>query len=159
MKECIFKFSLCLLVLVMTLSVNGQNKKNEKARKNVAIEKENVKDSKSDLKKAKQNLSEAKVDSAVDYQNFKQEAEAKISVNKSKIAELKTKRANDDVDSREKYNKKVANLEEKNNKLQTKINNASNTKSVNWTSFKREFRHDMNEIGQAFKDLGVDNAK
>jgi len=29
----------------------------------------------------------------------------------------------------------------------------------NWESFKREFNHDMDEIGQALKDLTVDNKK
>jgi hypothetical protein len=28
-----------------------------------------------------------------------------------------------------------------------------------WVSFKREFNHDMDEIGKAFEDLTIDNKK
>jgi hypothetical protein len=32
-------------------------------------------------------------------------------------------------------------------------------KQSDWESFKREFNHDMDELGQALKDLTVDNKK
>ena len=60
---------------------------------------------------------------------------------------------------KEKYDKKVSALEQKNNDLKKKIEASNNTQSSKWSSFKREFNHDMDELGHAIKDIGVDNKK
>jgi hypothetical protein len=54
---------------------------------------------------------------------------------------------------------KFAALEKKNDELRKKLDNCDATKTDNWTSFKEEFYHDMNELGQAIKDIGVNNEK
>ncbi len=100
-----------------------------------------------------------KINDAEDYQKFKKEAEAKIADNKEKIGELKTKKANESKEVKAKYDKKVAALEQKNNDLKKKVDSCNDPKDSKWTSFKREFNHDMDELGKAIKDIGVDNAK
>ena len=54
------------------------------------------------------------------------------------------------------YAKNIENLEERNRDLKTRIG-AYETNQSDWESFKREFNHDMNEVGQALRDLTVNN--
>jgi len=56
------------------------------------------------------------------------------------------------------YEKRIANLEEKNKNLQLKLDGYETNQS-DWESFKSEFKHDMDEFGQAFRDITVDNKK
>lgn len=146
--------TLCAVCLI-TISISSdaqQNKKAEKARSD-------VKDAKKDLDDANADLRKAGIDSTEDYMIFKRDAEKSIEENKRSIAELKNKKWNATADEIEKYNKKVASLERRNDKLQRQINEMDDAKSSNWQSFKREFKHDMNELGKAIKDIGVNNSK
>ncbi len=145
MKTQILKLSVTAAMVVISFTAFSQeDKKSKEARKDIA--------------EAKKDLKEAKADSAADFQEFKKDAEIKIADNKKKIAVLKAKKASSNKDDDKKYNDKVAALEKKNNELQSKIDGCSNTKTSKWTSFKHEFNHDMEELGHAFKDTGVDNA-
>lgn len=110
-------------------------------------------------KEARKDEAKAKADSAADFQAFKKDAEVKINENNKKIAVLKAKKASDNKETNEKYNKKVAALQVKNTELKDKIDRCDETKTSMWTSFKKEFNHDMEELGKAFKDIGVDNEK
>lgn len=108
---------------------------------------------------ARKDLKEAKIDSAEDFHKFKKEAEIKIKQNQEKIAELKAKKSNDNEEIKKKYDKKVLTLEKKNNELKNKIRKADGTKTSMWASFKREFNHEMDKLGDAFKDMNADNSK
>jgi chromosome segregation ATPase len=146
MKKTILKLTVTGIMLASGFtSFSQENKKAEKERKNVA--------------EAQKDLGEAKADSAADFQAFKKDAEEKISSNKTKIAELKAKKSTENKETKAKYDKKVLALEKKNNELNSKIEQCGNTKTSKWASFKREFTHDMDELGHAFKDIGVDNTK
>ena len=146
MKNKILTLAMTGAIAIVGLSATAQeSKKAADARKEVAS--------------AKKDLREAKIDSAADFQKFKKEAEGKIKENQMKITELKAKKSNDSKEVKAKYDKKVFALEKKNNELKSKIKKSSGTKTDMWTSFKREFTHDMEELGHAFKDLAVDNTK
>lgn len=146
MKKANLSITILIVMVITSASVFGQeNKKAENARK--------------DIKEAKQDLREAKIDSAEDYQKFRKDAEMTIKANDQKIMELKEKKSSENKEMNEEYNKKVQALEMKNNSLKRKLETSSTTKSSGWASFKREFNHDMNELGHAFKDIGVNNAK
>lgn len=134
-------------VIAMTVfTVVGQeNKEASKARE--------------DLIEAQTDLREAKIDSAADFQKFKMEAELKISENDEKIAALKEKSWNEKKDTEQKYEEKVAALQQKNDNLKKKIKESDATKTSKWSLFKREFNHDMDDLGRAIKDLGVDSTK
>ena len=145
LKNTILTLAISALVAGSSLTVQAQqNKKAAKARK--------------DLKEAKLDLREAKIDSAADYQRFNSEAHVLIMENDKKITELKAQKANDNKEIREKYDKQVMDLEKRNNDLKNKIKGSPTTKTDKWASFKREFTHDMNELGRAFKDIGVNNS-
>src|ERR1700741_2038982 len=93
-------------------------------------------------------------DSLEDYKKYKKETEKKILENEKKIADLKIKKLDGTKEENERYTKKVAALEEKNRELKKRINDYPNSKNAKWDSFKREFNHDMDELGKALKDLG-----
>ena len=50
-------------------------------------------------------------------------------------------------------------MEQKNKDLKVKMDAYKNDVSSDWQSFKREFKHDTDEIGKVLKDLTVDNKK
>jgi exonuclease VII large subunit len=109
---------------------------------------------------AKEELSDArKAATAEEWKAFKDESELKIKDNEIRIAELKTKikKSGNELDAV--YEQKINNLEQKNKALQAKIDAYGNDLSSDWESFKREFNHDMDEFGSAFKDLTVNNKK
>lgn len=133
---------------ILALSIHGmaqQDRKSEKARKNVA--------------EANKDLREARLDSAADFRKFKQEAELSIRENQKKIAELRTRKAHENKEMKDKYDRKVLALEQKNNDLKKRIEKSETTKTNMWSSFKSEFSHDMNELGHAITDFGVDNKR
>lgn len=140
MKNKIMTFTITGVIAVMSLSAIAQeDKKAAKARKEVS--------------EAKKDLKEAKVDSAADFQRFKQDAENKIRDNQNKIALLKAKKADDNKEIRDKYNKKVLAIETQNDELKTKIKEANTTKTDMWSSFKRGFNHDMEAVENAIKNI------
>jgi len=125
---------------MMGISVSAQqDKKAQKARK--------------ELEGAKQDLKEAKVDSAADFHRFKKEAELQISDNQKKIDELKAKKSDESQAVREEYDKKVAAVEVQNNDLKKRIKESNNTKTNMWTSFKRGFHNDMEALEKAIRDI------
>ena len=94
------------------------------------------------------------------YHKFKARAQEQIRENEQKISELKKKKKEDTQEIVEKYNKRVAELEEKNAELRSRIANYdTNKKGQKWDTFRREFDRDMKELGQALNDLGKDNVK
>mgnify|MGYP001558199855 CR=1 FL=1 len=146
MKKTILKFAVTTCIMVMSLTSFAQQDKNaEKERKNVA--------------EAQKKLGEARADSEADYTTFKKNAETKVSEIQGKIDEVKAKMSKESKEVKKKYNKQVLALEKKMDALKKKIGKISDTKTEKWVSFKHEFTHDMDELGHAIKDIGVDNKK
>jgi hypothetical protein len=50
-------------------------------------------------------------------------------------------------------------LEQKNAALKSKLNTYENNAQSDWESFKREFNHDMDQLGNSLRDLTVNNKK
>ena len=82
----------------------------------------------------------------------------KIKENEVRIAELKVKMKKPGKILDPLYEKKIEMLEQKNIDLKAKMEAYEKNQS-DWESFKREFNHDMDELGSALKDLTVDNKK
>lgn len=103
------------------------------------------------------NDSIAKIDFA-EWEDYKEETNKTISENENRIIALKLslKKAGKDLDKT--YQKKVKELEDKNTALKIKIKDYK-INETNWESFKTEFESDMKGIGEAFKDLTLDNQK
>ena len=121
---------------------------------------EKVDSAKVDVQDANKNLKEAQQNAAkeAEWQTFKTETLVKIKDNETRIADLKAKLKQSGQKFDAAYAKKIDELEAKNIALQQKLGVYEKSQS-DWEAFKREFNHDMDEIGRAFQDLAVDNKK
>ncbi|MEI6409535.1 MAG: hypothetical protein WCR52_09145 [Bacteroidota bacterium] len=116
---------------------------------------------------AKQNLGDVQKAAALEAQKtanaeawktFKTESEETIRQNENRIVELRLKTKKNGKIINAMLETKIAAIEQKNKDMKTRIDNYDKSQS-DWESFKREFSHDMDGLGQAFKDLAVDNKK
>ena len=121
---------------------------------------EDVKEAKQDLREAekKENVEAENSQNSEEWKTYKSEQEARIKVNEARIEELKVKMKNSGKVGDEVYSKKIEYLEKKNNELKSRINEYDRNQS-GWPAFKREFGHDMDELGRSLKDFSVDNNK
>ena len=126
-----------------------------------------VDDAQTKVQDAKKDLNTAQDDAAVtaqkaaaneEWQLFKTQSEAKIKENDLSIAQLKEKMKSSGKKLDDMFTKNIESLEKKNKDLSDKIANYDKGRS-DWEAFKREFNHDMDEFGNAFKDLTVNNKK
>lgn len=99
-------------------------------------------------------------DNSKEIEKFRNETNEKIKENEKAIADFKERMSKEKQEVREKYDKKIAQVEQKNKALKKKLADykEGNEKS-SWQSFKREFNHDMDELGKGIKDLTVNNVK
>ena len=84
----------------------------------------------------------------------------KIKENELRIAELRAKIAKPGTGQKsDSMNQnKIVNLKQRNDLLKAKIKTYESN-HTDWESFKREYNHDVDELGNAFKDLTIDNKK
>ena len=93
-----------------------------------------------------------------DWDAYRKEQVEKIRKNDERIAELKKQKANTDKTVNAAYQKRIDALQQKNTELRSKITEYKYNESK-WEQFKREFNHDMDELGKSLKDIGKDNVK
>jgi septal ring factor EnvC (AmiA/AmiB activator) len=119
-----------------------------------------VQDAKQDLKEARQDAVAAHTAAtAEEWQAFKTDVESKMKANETRIAELKAemKKTGKKMDAA--YSKSIDDLEQKNKAMKERLDTFGNNAQSDWASFKREFSHDMDDLGNALKNLTVDNKK
>lgn len=109
-----------------------------------------------DANKELENASKAYL---VDIENYRKETESRISVYDQIIVDAKAKMENEKNAAKDEYKIIIADLEQKNNDMKRKMSDYKADGKEKWESFKAEFSHDMDELGQAFKDLTVKNVK
>lgn len=120
---------------------------------------ENVKEKREEIKDAKHDLKVAKEEYIEDVNNYKKDKAENILENEKIIADLKVKYELEKKNSKNAYGTQIAELEMKNAEMKIKMNSYQPSGQENWIKFKREFSHDMDELGRAFKDLTVNNSK
>ncbi len=112
-----------------------------------------VEDAKENVQQANQDLKDAQAEYEKEWQQFKSDAELKISANEKSIDELKVEIKTAGKKFKAKYEKEVAVLEQKNIELKKKISEYKYEGKDKWEEFKRGFNHDMDLVGKALKDL------
>lgn len=112
-----------------------------------------VKNSNQDVLQAEEDLRKANVAYEAEVAIFKKETRKKIEANKLSIAEFKARIANQKKEAKEDYLKQVAALEDKNTDLQKRMDDYKSDIKENWQSFKAQFSKDMNDLGEAMKNL------
>ncbi|MBA4319580.1 MAG: hypothetical protein C0412_14355 [Flavobacterium sp.] len=154
MKKIIFFLAITTFIVGTTVvGCKSTTKEEIESQEKVDVAEQNLKDAKDSLVVAK------KAATAEEWQTFKNQTDSVISYNEAQIAELKLKMQKTGKSVDAKYQKNIDILEQKNKDLKVKVDTYKNDANSDWQSFKREFNHDMDEIGQAFKDLTVDNKK
>jgi hypothetical protein len=118
-----------------------------------------VEDAKKDVIEAEKDLDIANEVYQNEIENYRKETLTKISDNDKIIADYKLKIKDEKKDVKLANEKKIAELEQKNIELKQKMNDYKANGKENWEIFKKEFNHDMDELGKAFKDLTVKNVK
>ena len=116
-----------------------------------------VEDATVNVLKADKDLLVAKQELNAEYPAFKTDAELQIAENDKRIAELRVqlnRPGKAPLDGMRK--KRIDELNKKNAELRARLNGYEKAPS-DWETFKREFKHDMKGIGEAFKDLGTKN--
>ncbi len=154
MKKAIF-------TLALTMFVAGTNLTSCKStdQKKMDEAKENVEEAKQNVKEAEQNLDTAKMEYDSQYESFKNESEEKITANEDLISRLKEDAKKAKKETKVKYENAIADLEQRNDAMKTKLRDYKREGKEEWQSFKREFNHDMDELGKALEDLTKNNVK
>jgi hypothetical protein len=111
------------------------------------------------VENAEDNVRGTEKTSISDYQQFKLDADQKITDQEKNIAEYKARIAQEKMENRADYEQRLVELENKNSDLKKKLADLKDDGQDTWVSFKNEFNHDMDELGKAFKDLTVENVK
>ena len=112
------------------------------------------------VEQAREHLKEVREEQQSEkWLEFKSEVDQKVAANEMRIAELKEKMQQSGEKMDAVYAKRVDELERKNNEMKAKIAVFQERSESDWESFKREFNHDTEELGNALADLGKDNAR
>ncbi|MGM0621697.1 MAG: hypothetical protein ACQETJ_11675 [Bacteroidota bacterium] len=147
MKKIVFTLAATAFIAgIFLTSCNSSSQKIENAEDNVQDAKEAVVDAKSDLNQAYQ-------DSITEFQQFKTDFQNQISANEKTIAGLKLSIADASQEDKVLYEKKLAELEEKNNDLRIKLAEYKEGETDQWQSFKMEIKRDMDELGKEFSNF------
>jgi hypothetical protein len=151
MKKLVFNLAATVFFAgILFTSCNSSSQKIENAEDKVLDAKEAVIDAQSDLNLARQ-------DSVTEFQQFKTDFQNQISANEKSIAGLKINYVGANKESKVLYDKKLAELEVKNNDLKIKLAEFKEGETDKWQTFKMEFKRDMDELGKAFSDFTVSN--
>lgn len=121
--------------------------------------KEEVADASKELSIANNNLDEANLAYKADIENYRQATADKIAANEKSIAEFNTRVDLQKKEAKAEYKMKIAELEKKNSDMKKKMDEYKEDGKDNWEKFKTEFSHDMDELGNAFRDLTIKNTK
>jgi septal ring factor EnvC (AmiA/AmiB activator) len=108
---------------------------------------------------ANTNLEQANEEYEAEINQFKFEMAEKIEANDKSIADFKARIAQQKTEAKEDYQKKIAELEQKNTDNKKRMDDYKASGKENWAKFKSEFTRDMEELGNAFSDLAVNNVK
>lgn len=117
-------------------------------------------------KKAADEVNDAKEASDKAYQaylgevdKYREESSARIAANKQAITDYNLSVQASKKKMSEDQARRIADLEARNERMQKKLDEYKAEDQTKWQSFKQEFGRDMDELGQAFKDLTVNNVK
>lgn len=105
------------------------------------------------VKDAKENAEEANEAYLEEIENYKAEQWEIIKANELALEEMKAVSEEEAATISEDYETLVADLEAKNEALKTALKDYEAEGESNWKEFKKEFSHDMDELGTAFKDI------
>ncbi|HRH50637.1 MAG TPA: hypothetical protein PLP23_17920 [Panacibacter sp.] len=144
---------------------------NDASKKDMGDASKNIKEANADVKEAVIDANDtAKANTIAAWKVFKNESDTAIAVMERQVVVLEGKIAKANTKEKEKLNTDLNKTKEKLHELKEKLQqrNAAFENDINKfdatvvsknESFEREFKHDMDELGTAIKDLFKDNVK
>jgi hypothetical protein len=144
--------STCMLGAVLTGCNSPSAQKVENAE-------EKVENAEQKTENAQQDLNAANEAYKADIEAYKSEQANRIAANNKAMADFKARKDYEKMMAKAEYKEKMAALEAKNADMQLKLDNFQDEGATKWDKFKEEFNHDMDAIGDGFKDLSKDNVK
>jgi len=116
---------------------------------------ENLKDEKKEVVVAKQELKVAQKDSISEYQKLTKESEIKFKSNETSITDLRALITKTNSKEMAADQKKVGNLEVKNNNLKKELAEYKVEGTTKFGTFKTEFNRDLDQLAKELKDFKV----
>ncbi|MFZ0427379.1 MAG: hypothetical protein WAO20_04625 [Acidobacteriota bacterium] len=106
-----------------------------------------------------QQLKDAKADYIAEWNKFKSQSEQQIKANEERIEAFKENLEETDAsaDTKTKYHKAVAELEQKNRDLGRALDEYRDEGEGKWEVFKSNFSHDLDAVGNTIQDLFKEN--
>ena len=148
MKKSMLNIAIAALFLPALFFACGKVEDSARDKANEA--KEEVREAQQDVEAAR-DIEERKA--------YKANILERIARNEERIAQLREKKKSSGKGMDEMYQMRIETLEKRNAELKEKINNYEGSDKAKWEEFKREFNHDMDELGKSIKELGEDNVK
>lgn len=126
---------------------------------NCSTPSEKVTSAQNDVIEANKRLEVANQEQIAELAAYRRETNAKIVANNESIAAFNARIDSEKEEAREAYKKKVSDLEKKNTDMKKRLDEYKAEGKEGWENFKAEFNHDMDEIGNAMKDLTIKNVE
>jgi len=108
-----------------------------------------------DVAIARLDLYKTRLGSIYEYEQFRKESQEIISYNEKNIAWLNAIMAIEDIENKTGFEKKLIELEQKNDYLIIMLENYREGGKGSWEILKTEFISTMNDFGTVFKDLTI----
>jgi hypothetical protein len=161
MKKAIFSLAIMMMLAgSLLVACQSYSKKEEASQRKIEQSKLDLKATRDRNNTEQQRIRDEalRVEHQQEWIVFKNESEAKIDANQTRITELKAEMRKPGKKYDTRYARKIDNLEQRNLELRMRINTYNDEQS-DWNTFKNEFNHDLNEIGLAFTNLTVNSKK
>lgn len=118
-----------------------------------------VDNAKEEVTDAKEDLDKAREEYRAEVASFKSESDAKIAANEQLIAELKVKIKESKRAAKSESAELIEAAERQNASLKTRLADFNDDSKEKWQSFKTEFNNDMFELGKSLEGLTTNNVK
>lgn len=136
----------------LVVACDTSSDKVDQAERNLMNKEAEVYEAKNELEAAKQSYLQ-------DFEDYKIEKTMQIAANEQAIADLKLKIENENAVQRKDHRLQIARFESENDVLREKMKAYHPENKERWEAFKKEFNHDINELGKTIQDVFEDNVK
>jgi len=137
--------SIAIIASISIIGCNSPSQKVENADANVI--------------QAENDLAQAQDEYADEVANFKIETDEKITINEKTISDIKERMQIEKASNTAEYKTLISELEQKNSDMKKRMVDYKEDGNDKWQSFKSEFNHDMDELGNSLNDFFVNNKK
>ncbi len=122
-------------------------------------DKENVEEKREDAVEATNEYEHVEKEYLKDIANYRKSTDILILDNDAKIVELRSETELKKNENKKEIQGKISDLETKNNELRLKMFNYQPSGKHKWEKFKKEFNHDMDELGKSLKNFSINSTQ